>query len=651
MINKRSLYFKVTIMLCHFVFFLGSVQANNEVRKAKDLFDLFDGIKNLIIENGPQAWINSGKAVDNFVINMYHRMWEHSQKTKFPIEKIEETFLGNEIKHGYKTADGRYEIWLQKSLSPRKGSVDVIVWEFERDNNGTVTKIKGTPMDHHTHPPTRVRVKDKKTGNWKKVPSYKKHWDSKVKTFKGWIEEVREIYPKAEVEENIDYKNSYYWARGKLDKMVDLERKIIKAQQVGDNKLIAKLKKRMHKLVTSSGLNKRFTGPVTLSIFGILSANKKLMASVLAGAGSAAYADTFNKILDAELALYKCPALLKLAEMVKTGDRARAYQFKERIKRSEPVDTHEILKKFHELSPHAGTGQEAWEFLIDKLYDTWQKALFEQEELIKLGKSVSVDFEIEGENITVNWDAREEPEDDDWIGIYDYPSCGYKDYFYWEYVDGPGSYTYRNRCLQPELKDSKPEIRYYIKNDDGDWDMIKRVPIWSPDNPSMEKRAVSSFDGSTEGWKVVGDAQLDSSADPILEKNAIKAVDHATGGVWFWKAPQTYNGDKRNLYGLYLVFRLKTSAVDNQFDYDDIVLSGGGLTIVYDTKNNPDLDWTPYRVRLHESDGWIIKETGKAATREQMLQVLSDVTQLLIRGEFRTGADTGWLDNVVFGTK
>jgi hypothetical protein len=59
--------------------------------------------------------------------------------------------------------------------------------------------------------------------------------------------------------------------------------------------------------------------------------------------------------------------------------------------------------------------------------------------------------------------------------------------------------------------------------------------------------------------------------------------------------------------------------------------------------------WTSYSVPLSAS-GWKRDSlTGAAATADDFTKVLGDLTALWIRGEFNTGPDTGFLDNVRWG--
>jgi hypothetical protein len=78
-------------------------------------------------------------------------------------------------------------------------------------------------------------------------------------------------------------------------------------------------------------------------------------------------------------------------------------------------------------------------------------------------------------------------------------------------------------------------------------------------------------------------------------------------------------------------------------------LSGAGLTLAFDTPANPDVNgaWTSFIVPLSEA-GWHVGSIGGApATQAQMQSVLAAITALHIRAEYKTGADTDFIDNVI----
>jgi hypothetical protein len=161
--------------------------------------------------------------------------------------------------------------------------------------------------------------------------------------------------------------------------------------------------------------------------------------------------------------------------------------------------------------------------------------------------------------------------------------------------------------------------------------------------------ARSAFDRDAAGWKVVGDARLDRAVDPSLDEGAIKALDSGTGGVWYWQAPASFLGDQRRAYGRELRYRLKSTPVTKPFNAPDVMLDGPNGVLVFDTPTDPGTAWTEYRVPLAVGAGWKRRESGTPATEAELREALGELRTLLIRGEFHTGPDTGWLDDVVLG--
>ena len=165
----------------------------------------------------------------------------------------------------------------------------------------------------------------------------------------------------------------------------------------------------------------------------------------------------------------------------------------------------------------------------------------------------------------------------------------------------------------------------------------------------------STFDEDDDGWKITGDAQGGASV-PDYESTvgnpapSISATDDVQGGTWYFEAPGKFLGDKAALYGGSLSFDLmqEFSGSASQFDNTDVSLTGGGLTMTYDTAQNPGGGtsgmWTSYSLTLDESGDWMVN--GSSASQSQIQTVLGDLTNLSIRGEYRSGSDKGYLDNV-----
>lgn len=174
-----------------------------------------------------------------------------------------------------------------------------------------------------------------------------------------------------------------------------------------------------------------------------------------------------------------------------------------------------------------------------------------------------------------------------------------------------------------------------------------KTPVEPPE--FVGARVQSTFDAGIDGWSFIADVKeflwVDTGGNP---GGYLEAVDYATGQIWYFVASQKFLGDKSAYSGGTLQFDLKQSGTWSQFDADDVVLTGGGLTIALDTLDNPGVDWTHYAVAFDTTTDWRIDtRTGSVATQAQIDTVLGNLASLQIRGEFISGSDTGGLDNVV----
>ncbi len=161
----------------------------------------------------------------------------------------------------------------------------------------------------------------------------------------------------------------------------------------------------------------------------------------------------------------------------------------------------------------------------------------------------------------------------------------------------------------------------------------------------------SSFDSGTEGWSVV---DLNPPYDGV---GTAYAVLHQDGHIvfadpsvqsFFFEAPSAFLGDLSSWFGGTLSYRQKvTPATPEWRDDPDVVIVGGGLTLVFQNVANPGVDWTDYSVVLGGT-GWRVDSlTGAAATSLQMQAALGGVERLRIRGEYVSGViETTALDDV-----
>jgi Laminin B (Domain IV)/VPDSG-CTERM motif len=164
--------------------------------------------------------------------------------------------------------------------------------------------------------------------------------------------------------------------------------------------------------------------------------------------------------------------------------------------------------------------------------------------------------------------------------------------------------------------------------------------------------SISTFDIGTEGWSAAGDVAglVTWSATGGNPAGHVELTDQVIGGVTYFVAPAQFHGDHSAAYGTSLTFDLRQSypGSPNQFDDSDVILTGGGLTLVFDTPVNPSNNsWTSYNVLLNDSSGWHVSTlSGALATQAQIQTTLANITDLSIRAEYQTGPDTDSLDNV-----
>lgn len=172
---------------------------------------------------------------------------------------------------------------------------------------------------------------------------------------------------------------------------------------------------------------------------------------------------------------------------------------------------------------------------------------------------------------------------------------------------------------------------------------------------SNTPKVSSGFASDDDGWTISGDAQAtsvkpDYSGTGGNPDGLISAKDDVTGGTWYFVAPAKYVGNQASTYGQDFKFDLKVDMVPSSpFDEADIILKSSTLVLTFDTPSNPGTDWTSYTVPLSEG-GWHVDGlSGPAPTVDEMKSVLGALTAVWIRGEFNSGPDTGYLDNVHFG--
>ena len=159
------------------------------------------------------------------------------------------------------------------------------------------------------------------------------------------------------------------------------------------------------------------------------------------------------------------------------------------------------------------------------------------------------------------------------------------------------------------------------------------------------------FNESNQGWRLTtdtGGADAEFAAAGGDPGGHISGTDEEIGETWYFRAPLAVVQHLRAAENGVLRFSLRQSTnVDGGFLDDDVVIVGatGRLGYRFGRGSAPGTAWKQFAVRLSASAGWTWNGSGRA-TEAQFRSVLAAPLSLEIRGEYMTGADEGFLDNV-----
>jgi hypothetical protein len=171
--------------------------------------------------------------------------------------------------------------------------------------------------------------------------------------------------------------------------------------------------------------------------------------------------------------------------------------------------------------------------------------------------------------------------------------------------------------------------------------------------------AESRFTTDADGWVNVMLPYPSAVPPTILNTYAptwisgyIKLADPdgsgSVGNTQYWQAPAKFLGDQLDAYGDSLTFDLANGGSGfGTFHQEDIILVGGGITLVHDLGSVPAPAFTHCGTLLTESAWRRDGLAGPVPTQAEFITVLGSLTQLFIRAEYQLGPDTQFLDNVV----
>ena len=173
--------------------------------------------------------------------------------------------------------------------------------------------------------------------------------------------------------------------------------------------------------------------------------------------------------------------------------------------------------------------------------------------------------------------------------------------------------------------------------------------------PTAPKAIVADqFKTDASGWTIVGDAQggfvaASYSPDGGVTDGHIFAKDDVLGGYWYFAAPDTYKGNKTSYYGATLNYSIyQECAMSDQREKEDIFFKSGSKQVFFLLDSFPKTTWTNYSIKIDTTAAWYTGSINSKtkASKQDIMEVLENVTDFWIRGEFEHGPDEGGLDDV-----
>lgn len=174
----------------------------------------------------------------------------------------------------------------------------------------------------------------------------------------------------------------------------------------------------------------------------------------------------------------------------------------------------------------------------------------------------------------------------------------------------------------------------------------------------------STFDTDREGW-AVADLVQPFNGLPVVNQTStpswtagggnpgggIQQADFG-GYAWFFSAPSTFLGNKSAYLAGTLTWDLSCDhAATATNTFEQLILTDGITALYYfDNGPGPANTWRTYSVLLIGNSFHVGSREGPIATDNELLLVLSNLTDLYILGDWYDGNEVGSLDNVSLTT-
>ncbi len=178
---------------------------------------------------------------------------------------------------------------------------------------------------------------------------------------------------------------------------------------------------------------------------------------------------------------------------------------------------------------------------------------------------------------------------------------------------------------------------------------------------SAQAQISSTFNTDADGWTFLDSSPLTVNHNPSNGNPggyvSVTYSSNTTSVSESWFAPAKFLGSHLvRSFGENFRFDLQQSPAGTVSpNKGDVRIENGGVAIVFSLPVKPAVApaWSSYTIKLDETGGWRLGSlTGAAATRTQIIHVLSNITSLEINGSYITNAsNVSGIDNVVLEQK
>ena len=156
-------------------------------------------------------------------------------------------------------------------------------------------------------------------------------------------------------------------------------------------------------------------------------------------------------------------------------------------------------------------------------------------------------------------------------------------------------------------------------------------------------RYISTFDNDQESWRLANDVTLSWESSGGNSGGFLKGSDIGTGECWYFVSPESWAGDwsmiDRLSYDFKLIETGEGGEIVNNIDLIIIGVNDNKMNYSFQSSDYPNNTWKTYSIEISHSI-FNVKE-------DEFYDIIKNVKELWIRGEYTNKYDIEGIDNVI----